>query len=157
MSLIRKVDIRDESGNPFTSANALPVVRYDSAGNEITDIDINVRDESGNAFTNNNTLPVTNYDSSGNEVVPASEATLDALFNLTRILTEIIKNPNWLSFPNNALQVLTVANSVITTVTTVSTVTTVTGITNIGGQSADQLVINDTWNTWANRTRNLLV
>lgn len=117
--------------------------------------DFNLHDESGNAYSNSNTVPVTNYDSSGMEISPATEETLDALFNLTRMLTEILKNPNWLNQSNNALQVLTMANSVITTVTTVSTVTTVTGITNIGGSAADQLIANDMKRTWAVSARSL--
>jgi hypothetical protein len=94
-------------------------------------------------------------------VVPAlpsgasTEDTLKELASLTRLLKRVIQNPNWLNIPNNALQVLTMANSVITTVSTVSAVTVVTGLTNIGGQSADQMMINDTHMRWALTKRNL--
>lgn len=106
-------------------------------------------------LTSNENVPVEIQGSDGAAVNVATEETLNTLINFISVLTNIIKNPNWLSIPNNALQVLTMANSVITTVTTVATVTTVTGVTNIGGLSADQMVINGSRTAWATSSRAL--
>lgn len=103
-------------------------------------------------LTSNDNVPVEIQGLDGSAVNVATEETLNTLINFISVLTNIIKNPNWLSIPNNALQVLTMANSVITTV---STVTTVTGVTNIGGLSADQMVINDSRTAWATSSRSL--
>ena len=106
-------------------------------------------------LTSNENVPVEIHGSDGSAVNVATEETLNTLINFISVLTNIMKNPNWLSIPNNALQVLTMANSVITTVTTVATVTTVTGVTNIGGLSADQMVINNSRTAWATSSRAL--
>ena len=109
-------------------------------------------------LTTNSNVPVEVQNTSGDSINVATEETLNALINFISVLTNIIKNPNWLSIPNNALQVITMANSVITTVSTVTTVTTVTavtGLTNIGGLSADQMVINDSKQAWIATNRSL--
>ena len=109
-------------------------------------------------LTTNSNVPVEVQNTSGDSINVATEETLNALINFISVLTNIIKNPNWLSIPNNALQVITMANSVITTVSTVTTVTTVTavtGLTNIGGLSADQMVINASKQAWIATNRSL--
>ena len=52
MSLVRKVDIRDEAGAAFSAANPLPV----EAGTN--GVNVNLRDDSGTVFSAGNPLPV---------------------------------------------------------------------------------------------------
>lgn len=85
----------------------------------------------------------------------ATDATLNDLATLLRVLATQLNSPVWLNVANNALQAYLIGGTTAVT-GTLTGVTTVTGLTNIGGYSADQVTFNTSAIQWATAVRSML-